>query len=284
MKELKIAKTLTIRTKSVDAYLKMIQKQPMISPEEEVKLAQRIHKGDQQALDQLVMANLRFAFSIAKQYQNRGLDLMDLIEEANLGLITAAQKFDETRGFKFISYAVWWIRQSILFAIAEQGNIIRKPQNLLNNISKINQAFSKFEQENFRSPSISELSEVANLDEIKINTAMRHNNRSLSVDSPIGEDEGNSLLDTIASEGEDTDKVLMQESLAKDMDSLLNTLPYREKYIICMFYGIGTKECTLEEIGNHFNLSRERVRQIKESTIRRLRDNKANYKLRNYIC
>ena len=284
MEEIKITKSYTRRTPSVDAYLKSICKQPMVGPEEEVELAERIHKGDQRALDRLVRANLRFAFSIAKQYQSRGLELMDLIDEANLGLILAAQRFDETRGFKFISYAVWWIRQQLLLAISEQGNAIRRPLNQVSAISKINKAIAEFEQKNERPPSPGELAEITDIPEEKVLIAMTGMQHVKSTDEPFGDDGEGTILDVVPSDNmPGTDSVVMQESLAKEMDLALGQLSHREKEIICMFYGIGGKEHTLDEIGERYNLSRERVRQIKEKTIRRMQSCRNINALRTYL-
>ncbi len=284
MKELKIAQSYTNRTESLDAYLKMVNKEPMIGIEDEVKLAERIHKGDERALDKLVRANLRFAFSIAKQYQNRGLDLMDIVDEANIGLITAANRFDETRGFKFISYAVWWIRQQILLALAEHGNIVRRPLNHLNNISKVNKAIAEFEQTHERAASADEIAEMTNLPEDKVLIAITGGSRAVSVDAPINPSEDFSLLDTLNSDIPSTDNSMMQESLQTDINQVLDTLSLRDRTIICMSFGIGGQQHTLEEIGCLLNISRERVRQIKEKTIRSLRTNPNLTLLKPYLC
>lgn len=284
MKELKITQTYTTRTQSVDAYLKMIHKEPMVGPEEEVTLAERIHKGDKRALDKLVRANLRFAFSIAKQYQNRGLDIMDLIDEANYGLIIAAQRFDETRGFKFISYAVWWIRQQILLSLSEHSNIVRKPLNHINYINKVNQAMLVFEQLNERKPSVSELAEMTDLPESKVQFAIEGNQRATSIEAPFNENDSNSLLEVLPSNVPAVDNQLMCESLSTDIQNILNKLTFRDKRIICMFFGIGGREYSLEEIGYEFNLSRERVRQIKERIISTLRKDDNSKKLLSYLA
>lgn len=284
MRELKIQQSITVRSQSLDAYLKLISNEQMIGTDEEVALAERIHKGDQRALDKLVRANLRFVVSIAKQYQNRGLDLMDLIDEGNIGLIEAAQRFDETRGFKFISYAVWWIRQHILLALSEQASIIRQPLNHINNISRINQAFAKFEQEHNRTPSVSELSEMTDIKEDKVLSALNSSFRTRSIDAPFAEDDDNSLADVLSdSSAPSVDSELMAESLKHEIDSMLNQLNPRDKRIICMCYGIGSNEYTLDEIGAQFHLSRERVRQIKERSIRHLRTTPHSRILRNYL-
>lgn len=285
MKELKISKSVTVRTESVDSYLRMIKNFPMVGVEEEVALAERIHKGDEKALEKLIKANLRFAFSIAKQYQGRGLELMDLINEANIGLLVAAKRFDETKGFKFISFAVWWIRQQILLAISEKGNMIHKPANQINNINKVNRAMAKFEQEHNRPASDAELAEMTNISEDKIATTLRTNLRTLSFDAPFVEGEDNSFEDILSDESAPaTDNHLMNESLSSDLNTVLNTLSHREKSIVCMFYGIGGKEYTLEEIGDQLHLSRERIRQIKDKSIRRLKASPNTRILRNYLC
>lgn len=285
MKELKILPNYTLRTQSLDLYLKSISHEPMISVEEEVALAERIHKGDERALEKLVRANLRFVVSIAKQYDRGGMELMDLINEGNMGLIEAARRFDETRGFKFISYAVWWIRQQILLAISEQGNLVRKPLNHLNNISRINRINAKFEQEHQRKASTSELAELMGEREDKIELAIVSSMRAQSMDAPFSDDDDNCLNDLLTS-GDDgaADKCLISESLSADLNNVLDCLSVRDRSVICMFYGIGGRECSLEEIGNKFNLSRERVRQIKERTIRYLRNNPNSKVLRGYLC
>ena len=269
MRQLKITKSITNReSASLDKYLQEIGREDLITVEEEVELAQRIRKGDRVALEKLTRANLRFVVSVAKQYQNQGLSLPDLINEGNLGLIKAAEKFDETRGFKFISYAVWWIRQSILQALAEQSRIVRLPLNQVGSLNKISKAFSKFEQENERRPSPEELA-----DELDI-----------SVDAPFVEGEDNSLLDVLVNDDSPmADRSLVNESLAREIDRALSTLTDREKEIIQMFFGIGQQEMTLEEIGDKFGLTRERVRQIKEKAIRRLRQSNRSKLLKSYL-
>ena len=247
-------------------------------------MAQRIKKGDQAALEKLTRANLRFVVSVAKQYQNQGLSLPDLINEGNLGLIKAAEKFDETRGFKFISYAVWWIRQSILQALAEQSRIVRLPLNQVGSLNKINKAFSKFEQENERKPSPEELADALELPADKVADTLRVSGRHISVDAPFVEGEDNSLLDVlINNDSPNADKALMMESLAKEIERALATLTERESDIIRMFFGIGCQEMTLEEIGERFGLTRERVRQIKEKAIRRLRHTSRSKLLKTYL-
>lgn len=284
MRELKILQNYTVRTQSLDLYLKSISHEPLIGVEEEVALAERIHKGDEKALDRLVRANLRFVVSIAKQYNNTGMELMDLINEGNMGLIEAARRFDETRGFKFISYAVWWIRQQILLAISEQGNIIRKPLNHATNLSRINRINAKFEQENGRRASTSELADMLNISEDKITFALVGSGRPMSMDAPFNEDEDNTLLDVISEDDDvSVEKNLMSESLSTDLNNVLGSLSSRDKSVICMFYGIGERQYTLDEIGDHLNLSRERVRQIKDRSIRSLRSNPRSRVLRNYL-
>jgi RNA polymerase primary sigma factor len=285
MRQLKITKSITNReSASLDKYLQEIGKEDLITVEEEVELAQRIKKGDQAALEKLTRANLRFVVSVAKQYQNQGLSLPDLINEGNLGLIKAAEKFDETRGFKFISYAVWWIRQSILQALAEQSRIVRLPLNQVGSLNKINKAFSKFEQENERKPSPEELADSLDLPAEKVADTLRVSGRHISVDAPFVEGEDNSLLDVlINNDSPNADRALMMESLAKEIERALATLTERESDIIRMFFGIGCQEMTLEEIGERFGLTRERVRQIKEKAIRRLRHTSRSKLLKTYL-
>src|SRR5574344_1331225 len=274
MRQLKITKSITNReSASLDKYLQEIGREDLITVEEEVELAQRIRKGDRIALEKLTRANLRFVVSVAKQYQNQGLSLPDLINEGNLGLIKAAEKFDETRGFKFISYAVWWIRQSILQALAEQSRIVRLPLNQVGSLNKINKAFSKFEQENERRPSPEELAEQLDIPVDKIADTMKVSGRHISVDAPFVEGEDNSLLDVmINDDSPNADRALINESLSKEIERVLaHTLADRERDIVKKFFGIGVPEMTLEEIGDEFGLTRERVRQIKEKAIRKLR-------------
>ncbi len=285
MRQLKITKSITNReSASLDKYLQEIGREPLITVDEEVELAQRIKKGDQRALEKLTRANLRFVVSVAKQYQNQGLSLPDLINEGNLGLIKAAEKFDETRGFKFISYAVWWIRQSILQALAEQSRIVRLPLNQVGSLNKINKALSKFEQENQRKPSAEELAEQLELPADKVADTMRVSGRHISVDAPFVEGEDNSLLDVLVNnDSPNADNMLINESLAKEISRSLATLTDRESDIVKMFFGIGCQEMTLEEIGEHFGLTRERVRQIKEKAIRRLRHTSKSKLLKSYL-
>lgn len=285
LRQLKITKSITNReSASLDKYLQEIGREPLISVEEEVELAQRIRKGDRAALDKLTRANLRFVVSVAKQYQNQGLSLPDLINEGNCGLIKAAEKFDETRGFKFISYAVWWIRQSILQALAEQSRIVRLPLNQVGSLNKINKALSRFEQENERRPSPEELAEELDIPIDKIADTLKVSGRHISVDAPFVEGEDNSLLDVLVNDDSPVaDHTLIDESLQKEIDRALETLTQREADIIRMFFGIGCQEMTLEEIGSKFTLTRERVRQIKEKAIRRLRNNTKNKLLKGYL-
>ena len=285
MRQLKITKSITNReSASLDKYLQEIGKEDLITVEEEVELAQRIRKGDQKALEKLTRANLRFVVSVAKQYQNQGLRLPDLINEGNLGLIKAAEKFDETRGFKFISYAVWWIRQSILQALAEQSRIVRLPLNQVGSLNKINKAFSRFEQENERRPSPEELADSLDLPAEKVADTLRVSGRHISVDAPFVEGEDNSLLDVLVNDDSPiADRTLINESLSTEVERALSTLTERERDIIKLFFGINTQEMTLEEIGEKFGLTRERVRQIKEKAIRRLRHSSRSKLLKTYL-
>jgi RNA polymerase primary sigma factor len=285
MRQLKITKSITNReSEALDKYLQEIGKEELISVEEEVELAQRIRKGDHKALERLTKANLRFVVSVAKQYQNQGLSLPDLINEGNLGLIKAAEKFDETRGFKFISYAVWWIRQSILQAIAEQSRIVRLPLNQVGSVNKINKVLSKFEQENERRPSVEEISEKLDIPEEKVDEAMSANNRHVSVDAPFVDGEDNSLLDVLVNDDAPmADKTLVMESLKAEINNALKTLNERERNVVEAFYGINQPELTLEEIGAKYGLTRERVRQIKEKAIRRLRTCTKNKILKTFL-
>ena len=285
MRQLKITKSITNReSASLDKYLQEIGHEELISVEEEVELAQRIRKGDRAALEKLTRANLRFVVSVAKQYQIQGLSLPDLINEGNLGLIKAAEKFDETRGFKFISYAVWWIRQSILQAIAEQSRIVRLPLNQVGSVNKINREVNRFEQENERRPSVGEIAAKIDLPEEKIEDALKVNTRHISVDAPFTEGEENSLLDILPNQDSPmADNELVAESLRDEIKRALQTLNERERNIIEAFFGINQPEMTLEEIGDKFGLTRERVRQIKEKAIRRLRHNTKNKLLKSYL-
>lgn len=285
MRQLKITKSITNReSASLDKYLQEIGKEELITVEEEVELAQRIKKGDRIALEKLTRANLRFVVSVAKQYQNQGLSLPDLINEGNLGLIKAAEKFDETRGFKFISYAVWWIRQSILQALAEQSRIVRLPLNQVGSLNKINKAFSKFEQENERKPSPEELADALDLPADKVADTLKVSGRHVSVDAPFVEGEDNSLLDVLVNnDSPNADNDLIRESLGREIGRALSTLTERERDIVRLFFGIGCQDMTLEEIGDKFGLTRERVRQIKEKAIRRLRHTSRSKLLKTYL-
>jgi RNA polymerase primary sigma factor len=285
MRQLKITKSITNReSESLEKYLQEIGKEELLSTDEEVELAQRIRKGDRKALERLTKANLRFVVSVAKQYQNQGMSLPDLINEGNLGLIKAAEKFDETRGFKFISYAVWWIRQSILQAIAEQSRIVRVPLNQVGSVNKINRMLNKFEQENERRPSSVEISEQTDIPQEKVDEAIMVNSRHVSVDAPFVDGEDNSLLDVLVNDDAPmADRQLVIESLRSEIATVLKTLNERERNVITAFYGIGQPEMTLEEIGNKFGLTRERVRQIKEKAIRRLRNSTNNKLLKSYL-
>ena len=285
MRQLKITKSITNReSAALEKYLQEISKETMISAEEEVELAQRIKKGDQKALERLTKANLRFVVSVAKQYQNQGLSLPDLINEGNLGLLKAAERFDETRGFKFISYAVWWIRQSILQAISEQSRIVRLPLNQVGSVNKINREINRFEQINERRPSVDEIAEKVDLPQDKIDEAMNINGHQISVDAPFVEGEDNSLLDVMANtDAPMADNQLVAESLKSEIQTALNALNERERNVVEASYGINQPELTLEEIGSKFGLTRERVRQIKEKAIRKLRNSKTNKFLKTYL-
>ncbi len=285
MRQLKITNSITNReSEALEKYLQEIGKEDLVGVDEEVELAQRIKKGDRKALERLTKANLRFVVSVAKQYQNQGMSLPDLINEGNMGLIKAAERFDETRGFKFISYAVWWIRQSILQAISEQSRIVRVPLNQVSSLNKINRFMSKFEQENERRPSIEELSEHVALDEDKIDEAMIANARHVSVDAPFTDNDDNSLLDVLVNDDAPTaDNLLVQESLKAEISQALKLLNERERNVIQAFFGINQPEMTLEEIGAKYGLTRERVRQIKEKAIRRLRVGTKSKMLKTYL-
>ncbi len=285
MRQLKITKSITNReSASLDKYLQEIGREELITVEEEVELAQRIRKGDKAALEKLTRANLRFVVSVAKQYQNQGLTLPDLINEGNLGLIKAAEKFDETRGFKFISYAVWWIRQSILQALAEQARIVRLPLNQVGSLNRINKAFARFEQEYERTPTPDELAEILDLPKEKIMETLRAAGKHVSVDAPFSEGEDGTLLDVMVNDDSPrADKALISESLSKEVERALETLTEREREILKCFFGIGCSEMTLEEIADKFDLTRERVRQIKEKAIRRLRHSSRSKLLKDYL-
>jgi len=285
MRQLKITKSITNReSASLDKYLQEIGREEMVTVEDEVELAGRIRQGDRAALERLTRANLRFVVSVAKQYQNQGLSLPDLINEGNLGLIKAAEKFDETRGFKFISYAVWWIRQSILQALAEQSRIVRLPLNQVGSLNKINKAYQRFEQEYERKPSAEELAEVLDMPVDKIADTLKMSGRHVSVDAPFVEGEDNCLIDVMPNEDSpNADRGLINESLSKEIDRALKTLTQREADILRKFFGIGMPEKTLEEIGDDLHLTRERVRQIKEKAIRKLKTSSKSGVLKTYL-
>ena len=286
MRQLKITKSITNReSASLDKYLQEIGREELISADEEVILAKKIREGDQIALEKLTKANLRFVVSVAKQYQNQGLSLPDLINEGNLGLIKAARRFDETRGFKFISYAVWWIRQSILQALAEQARIVRLPLNQVGSLNKINKAFSKLEQEFERTPSAEELANILDIAEDKVADTLRVSGRHISMDAPFVQGEENTLLDVLVnSDSPRADNSLIIESLQKEIERSLATLTERERDVVKLFYGIGySHEYTLEEIGDRFDLTRERVRQIKEKAIKRLKHSSRSKLLKTYL-
>jgi RNA polymerase primary sigma factor len=286
MRQLKISKQITNReSQSLDKYLQEIGKVDLLTPDEEVELAQRIKEGDQQALEKLTKANLRFVVSVAKQYQNQGLSLGDLINEGNLGLIKAAQRFDETRGFKFISYAVWWIRQSILQALAEQSRIVRLPLNRVGSLNKISKTFSELEQRYEREPSPDELAEVLNVTATEVVDTMKISGRHISMDAPFVQGEENNLLDVLENDRHETpDHQLLNDSLRKEVQRALSTLTQREADVISLYFGLnGGHSMTLEEIGEKFFLTRERVRQIKEKAIRRLRHTSRSNALKPYL-
>lgn len=284
MRQLKITQMITNRNgSSLDRYLQEIGHQDLISTDEEVELAQRIKRGDQKALEKLTKANLRFVVSVAKQYQNNGLSLLDLINEGNLGLIKAAKKFDETRGFKFISYAVWWIRQSIMQAIADQSRLVRIPINQSGTVKRIQKAYDKFEQENGRMPSVDEIADDINLPQDKVEEAMNVEHSHISIDAPLNSD-GTKLIDVLPNKNLlPTDIQLIEEGLYKEIKRALQRLMLKEQIIVKAFYGIDQKEMSLEEIGEKTNLTRERVRQIKEKAISKLRTNNSSEELKSYL-
>lgn len=285
MRQLKILKSITNReSASLDKYLQEIGHEELLTTDQEVELAQRIRKGDKRALERLTKANLRFVVSVAKQYQNQGLSLPDLINEGNVGLIKAAEKFDETRGFKFISYAVWWIRQSILQAIAEQSRLVRLPLNQVGSVNKITRELNKFEQEHERKPSVNEIAERVDLPEDKVADAMKANSRHVSMDAPIADGEDSSMIDFLSGDSSNTDRELAIESLKAEVSRILKLLTDKEQKVLRAFFGIdGSPEMTLDEIGEKYNLTRERVRQIKEKALRRLRHNTKNKLLKSYL-
>lgn len=285
MRQLKIIPNITNREgESIERYLQEIGREQMISLDEEAELAHRIKQGDEEALEKLTKANLRFVVSVAKQYQGQGLSLVDLINEGNVGLITAAKKFDETRGFKFISYAVWWIRQSILQALAENSRIVRLPQNQVGNVSKVNRFYHQFIQKNERLPSVDEVAEALDMEPEKVNAVLISSGKHVSMDAPLVEDEDSCLLDLFSNrEDSDTDAQLVTESLATEIDRAISQLPDREAIIIKMFFGIQSPELSLEEIGEKMKLSRERVRQIKEKGLAILRSAHLSSVLKSYL-
>jgi len=286
MRQLKITKQVTNReTASLDKYLQEIGKVDLITADEEVELAQRIRTGDQGALEELTKANLRFVVSVAKQYQNQGLTLPDLINEGNLGLIKAAQRFDETRGFKFISYAVWWIRQSILQALAEQSRIVRLPLNKIGSINKINKMFAYLEQAHQRPPTADEIAKELDMTINDVKESMKNSGRHVSMDAPLVEGEDSNLYDVLRSgESPNPDRALLQESLQTEIERALETLTPREADVVRLYFGLGEQHpMTLEEIGETFDLTRERVRQIKEKAIRRLKHTTRSKILKTYL-
>ena len=285
MRQLKITQSIISREgDSLERYLQEINKEPMITPEEEVVLAHRIHNGDDEALEQLTKANLRFVVSVAKQYQGQGLGLIDLINEGNVGLITAAKKFDETRGFKFISYAVWWIRQSILQALAENSRLVYLPLNQVNNLTKIHRFLSDFAQKNERTPSNEEIAEALDIDVEKVKTIMQSSGRPTSMDAPLADDEGSCLLDLLQSrDGSNTERDLITGSLITEVSSAVKKLPERERKVVEMFFGLNGPEMNLEDIGRELHLSRERVRQLKEKALKLLREAQEASILKTYL-
>lgn len=285
MRQLKVSVTITERSgEAIERYLQDINREELITPDEETELARRIHKGDEQALEKLVKANLRFVVSVAKQYLGQGIGLIDLINEGNIGLITAARKYDETRGFKFISYAVWWIRQSILQALAENSRLVRLPLNQVGNVSKVNRFLNKFVQENERRPSPEEVAEALGVEDGKMNSVLFSAGRHISMDAPLVEDEDSCLLDLMTNQDSDvTDSALISESMKEEIHRALDALPEREAEVIKMYFGINIPEMGLEEIGQHLNLSRERVRQIKEKALMLLRNAQIGTVLKEYL-
>ena len=285
MRQLKISKSITNREDStLDKYLQELTQERLLTAEEEIALARKIKEGDKDALQKLTRANLRFVVSVAKQYQHQGLSLPDLINEGNIGLIKAAEKFDDTRGFKFISYAVWWIRQSIMQALADQSRLVRLPLNQVGSVNKINKISNKFEQEFERKPSIAEIAEEINLSQERVSDAIKGNNRHVSMDAPLTDGNDNGLADLLqGNEGPDIDTHLLLESLREELKLALNILDERERFVIEAFYGINQPEMTLQEIGAKKGLTRERARQIREKAIRKLRKNTQNKLLKSYL-
>lgn len=285
MKQLKISQSITQREDSMlDKYLQEIAQERLLTIEEEIELARRIQKGDKNALEQLVKANLRFVVSVAKQYQHQGLSLADLINEGNIGLMKAAQKFDDTRGFKFISYAVWWIRQSILQALAEQSRMVRVPTNQMGEANKIRKAALKFEQEHERRPSINEISEDINISEDKVMAAIKSNTRHISMDAPLSDNNSSGMIDLLpGNDSTNIDEEFLKESLKQELSMALKALNERERLVLEAFYGINQPELTLKEIGEKYGMSRERARQVRERAIRRLRQSTQNKELKTYL-
>ena len=285
MRQLKISKSITNREDStLDKYLQEITQERLLTAEEEIALARKIKEGDKDALQKLTRANLRFVVSVAKQYQHQGLSLPDLINEGNIDLIKAAEKFDDTRGFKFISYAVWWIRQSIMQALADQSRLVRLPLNQVGSVNKINKISNKFEQEFERKPSIAEIAEEINLSQERVSDAIKGNNRHVSMDAPLTDGNDNGLADLLqGNDGQDIDTHLLLESLREELKLALNILDERERFVIEAFYGINQPEMTLQEIGAKKGLTRERARQIREKAIRKLRKNTQNKLLKSYL-
>lgn len=286
MRQLKIFKSITNRESiSLERYLQEISKYPMITAEEEIELAQRIHRGDKEAVENLVRANLRFVVSVAKQYQNQGLSLSDLINEGNIGLLKATERFDETKGFKFISYAVWWIRQNILQALADKSRVVRLPLNQVGVLNQIYRSSNKLSQENERTPSIEELANDLDLSPEKIRDTLQTSNKHISVDAPMDEEEdGNNLLERMMSNASTSaDNELLQESLKIEIERALSTFPERQQKVVMMYYGINRREMSLEEISNILNISRERVRQLRDKTLNQLRKNSKSKNLRAFL-
>ncbi len=286
MRQIKISNSITNRdSASMERYLSEIARQPLLTPDEEVELARRIREGDMRALEKLTICNLRFVVSIAKKYQNQGISLPDLVNEGNMGLLKAAQRFDETRGFKFISYAVWWIRQSILTAIADQARVVRLPLNQVGTISKIKKEISRLEQQYQRFPTVDEIAEAVDLPPYKVADLLRMNGFTQSLDAPISTDDDTKMVDTyIPENASGTDDTLMKESLSTDVDTMLSDLPEKEKEVIRLFFGLNnTHEHTLDEISVQCQISRERVRQLKEKAIKRLRTERNHDRFKPYL-
>lgn len=285
MRQLKITVAITSRgSEALERYLQDISKEEMVSTDEEVELAKRIRQGDKNALERLVKANLRFVVSVAKQYQGQGLELTDLINEGNVGLINAAIKFDETRGFKFISYAVWWVRQSILQALADKSRLVRLPLNQIGYVSKVNHFYHDFMQKNNRAPSLDEVADALGMEKSKVNAALLTSGKHISMNAPLIDDEDSCLLDLLTNDDKgNADSSLISDSLKEEVHHALDLLPERESQVIRMYFGINTPELSLEEIGEKLNLSRERVRQIKEKALTLLRNAQIGSVLKEYL-